>query len=720
MTSGEVSASNDDSRDDDLGYRNSRITYQASAGTYTVEATTFNSRVRGDFTLRIDAALRQPSAPVNVKVVPGNGRLVVLWDPPASDGGSAVTGYQVSQEEVSGSSGSGGRSRRAVADPSRLLGADDRGYAILNLSNGTEYSITVKAVNANGEGAPATATGTPRGTTITVTGPNTLDLAVSGNVAVRVDNPVDGAGYKVRLSTQDASKVSFNGCDPQDDAEILQDTSSQASIQACAAGTVNITALLVVQDVGGGYQTLAASDPHEVSVAPSTAKLSISGITGSDSLLTASTTRTVELHGDKLVAGKSYDFVATLSGVAGNALGFGVARTCDDAEDEARSTAQSGLATVRFFIHPCKPSTDVTFTASLKLDGAVLATVTQVIKAKPKMPTNLRAIGHSSTIGTGQVSIRVDNPGFAVQYEVQTAACVASRANGSLCEGAKLTWDDASGGPHTPTIVSLTVPAITTTSPLTSIDAHEIVINDMDLDDLYRVRVKAVFGSDDDLESEYTNDEVMVYITDAQTDPRWVASVERKWYWANRAYRATICSNLFSADARFVPALKAAMVSWQEELDWLVAGDNNAGSRLFSFLNPHEKNNCAAPTMASPGGTTDVSMPSSTTAFNDICDAAMNAKVVACVLHTREDASNFVARVKAPMFFRPYTNVSDWFVTNNCSLFLDVATHEFGHVVGLFHSTSTTALMYRTSQSHCDPTPMDVAAAISLYQTRTQ
>ncbi|MCY4474070.1 MAG: fibronectin type III domain-containing protein [Chloroflexi bacterium] len=269
-TNGSVVASNDDSRDDDLGYRNSRITYQASAGTYTVEATTFNSRVRGNFTLRIDAALRQPSPPTNVKVVPGNGRLVVLWDPPASDGGSAVTGYQVSQEEVSGSSGSGGRSRRAVADPSRLVGADDRGYAILNLSNGTEYSITVKAVNANGEGAPATATGTPRGTTISVTGPNTLEVGANGNVGASATNIVSGTAYKVRLSIDDASKISFNGCDPQDGAEILDSLTATATVRGCAAGAAGVTALLVVQDAGGGYQTLASNTPHEVTVEPGT------------------------------------------------------------------------------------------------------------------------------------------------------------------------------------------------------------------------------------------------------------------------------------------------------------------------------------------------------------------------------------------------------------------------------------------------------------------
>ena len=62
-TSGTELAKNDDSRDDDLGRYNSRIVYDAAAGTYTAEATTYSSKRTGDFTIRIDAALKLPSAP---------------------------------------------------------------------------------------------------------------------------------------------------------------------------------------------------------------------------------------------------------------------------------------------------------------------------------------------------------------------------------------------------------------------------------------------------------------------------------------------------------------------------------------------------------------------------------------------------------------------------------------------------------------------------------
>ena len=56
-TSGTELAKNDDSRDSDLGRLNSRIVYDAVAGTYTAEATTYYSRRTGDFTLRINVAV---------------------------------------------------------------------------------------------------------------------------------------------------------------------------------------------------------------------------------------------------------------------------------------------------------------------------------------------------------------------------------------------------------------------------------------------------------------------------------------------------------------------------------------------------------------------------------------------------------------------------------------------------------------------------------------
>ena len=87
----------------------------------------------------------------------GNGTLFITWQAPDSDGGSAITGYKVQWK--SGTQSFGG-------DPSRehTTGDSIPNYLITGLSNGTEYTVRVIAVNAVGDGPPSdTTTGTPVG-----------------------------------------------------------------------------------------------------------------------------------------------------------------------------------------------------------------------------------------------------------------------------------------------------------------------------------------------------------------------------------------------------------------------------------------------------------------------------------------------------------------------------------------------------------------------------
>ena len=86
-----------------------------------------------------------PSAPQGLSAAPGDGSLSLSWSAPASDGGSAITGYSV---YVGGAK---------VAD----LGADATSYVATGLSNGTSYDVSVTARSAAGEGEAATAAATP-------------------------------------------------------------------------------------------------------------------------------------------------------------------------------------------------------------------------------------------------------------------------------------------------------------------------------------------------------------------------------------------------------------------------------------------------------------------------------------------------------------------------------------------------------------------------------
>ena len=79
-----------------------------------------------------------PSAPLGLRVTPGDGRVTLAWEAPSSDGGSAVTGYQHRSGDSSRWIAVMGTARRAT---------------VAGLTNGREYGFEVRAVNALGAGA---------------------------------------------------------------------------------------------------------------------------------------------------------------------------------------------------------------------------------------------------------------------------------------------------------------------------------------------------------------------------------------------------------------------------------------------------------------------------------------------------------------------------------------------------------------------------------------
>ena len=114
-------------------------------------------------TAAVAAETAAPDAPQSLNVSPDDtGTLDVSWEAPASDGGSAITGYKVQWKSGSEDyDGSAGSTRQAeTTDPA------SRTHTITGLTNGVEYGVRVIAVNDVGDGPPSDeATGTPRETT---------------------------------------------------------------------------------------------------------------------------------------------------------------------------------------------------------------------------------------------------------------------------------------------------------------------------------------------------------------------------------------------------------------------------------------------------------------------------------------------------------------------------------------------------------------------------
>ena len=81
---------------------------------------------------------RPPSAPRNLTAVAGNGEVVLTWDAPESDGGTAITDYEY---------------RINQTGEWISIGSTDTTHTVTGLVNGTTYVFEVRAVNRIGKGS---------------------------------------------------------------------------------------------------------------------------------------------------------------------------------------------------------------------------------------------------------------------------------------------------------------------------------------------------------------------------------------------------------------------------------------------------------------------------------------------------------------------------------------------------------------------------------------
>ncbi len=88
-----------------------------------------------------------PAAPASLTVAPGDAQVTLTWTAPASDGGSAVTGY-----EYTSNADAATPAWTDVPD-SGAGGANETAYTVTSLDNNTTYAFAVRAENANGQGA---------------------------------------------------------------------------------------------------------------------------------------------------------------------------------------------------------------------------------------------------------------------------------------------------------------------------------------------------------------------------------------------------------------------------------------------------------------------------------------------------------------------------------------------------------------------------------------
>ena len=178
-----------------------------------------------------------PTAPAITSVTPSDGALSVAFTAPV--GGSAPTNYEYSTD---GGSTWVARSPASTSSPLSLSG----------LTNGTTYSIGLRAKNTFGTGpASSTSSGTPR-TTPSAPRLTSIGSATSG-LEVFFDAGADGGSvitnYKYATSVDGTTYSGYNAFDPID-------TTSPVLIGGLSAGTYYVK-LMAVSSAGDGTESNA-------------------------------------------------------------------------------------------------------------------------------------------------------------------------------------------------------------------------------------------------------------------------------------------------------------------------------------------------------------------------------------------------------------------------------------------------------------------------------
>ena len=208
------------------------------------------------------AAANVPGAPASLNATPGDTQVTLAWTAPASDGGSAVTGYEYRYK----TSGEFTDSWTDVPDGSDTGAdrSDERSYTVTGLDNGVLHTFEVRAVNVVGEGAPASATSTP----VTVPGAPASLNATPGDTQATLawtapasDGGSAVTGYQYRYKTSGEFPDSWT--DVPDGSDTGTDRSDERSytVTGLDNGVEHTFEVRAVNAVGAGGVAEATSTP---------------------------------------------------------------------------------------------------------------------------------------------------------------------------------------------------------------------------------------------------------------------------------------------------------------------------------------------------------------------------------------------------------------------------------------------------------------------------
>lgn len=182
-----------------------------------------------------------PSAPRNLGATRSNGVVNLKWDPPTSDGGLDLTGYDVAVTKTADGS---------APSPTPSVTVEGTTAQVAGLVNGTSYSFTVAAKNAVGTGA-ATAPVTATPASVPDAPADVVATAGDGSADLSWTAPNDGG------SPLTSYQVLFADGSP---AATVSPTSTSTTIGNLTNGTAYSFYVVAVNAVGASPAS-ATTDP---------------------------------------------------------------------------------------------------------------------------------------------------------------------------------------------------------------------------------------------------------------------------------------------------------------------------------------------------------------------------------------------------------------------------------------------------------------------------
>ena len=189
--------------------------------------------------IRVNGQIRAPAAPMNLSATPDDGQVTLSWANPANN---TITKYQYRRKTDTGTYGSW------TDIPNS--GDTTTSYTVTGLTNGTQYTFEVRAVNAGGNGAASTVTATPA---LAPTAPTNLEAEVGDRrIGLTWDDPGDSTIDEYEYSTDGGSFSVISGSD---------DTTTSYTVTGLTNGTQYTFEVRAVNAGGNGAASTVTATP---------------------------------------------------------------------------------------------------------------------------------------------------------------------------------------------------------------------------------------------------------------------------------------------------------------------------------------------------------------------------------------------------------------------------------------------------------------------------